>query len=136
MHIKWMNLILFIVYIHMWTRKMIIDDTFMIGSFIKTLSYSNSIIKLTHTSWWWLCELQSKPVVVAHYLDTHPLILADGGRFHSHTYKYTYTYTNSPIHTIMTHSYTIEGCLYSLDFSKLYVMTVLLFQKVFVTERK
>ena len=31
----------------MWTRKMIIDDSFMIGSSTETLSYSNFHIKLT-----------------------------------------------------------------------------------------
>ena len=30
----------------MWTRKMIIDDSFVIGSYYETLSYSNFHIKL------------------------------------------------------------------------------------------
>ena len=31
----------------MWTRKMIIDGSFVIGSYYETLSYSNFHIKLT-----------------------------------------------------------------------------------------
>jgi len=33
--------LIYIIYTHMWTRKMIIDVSFVIGSYYETLSYSN-----------------------------------------------------------------------------------------------